>query len=153
MSSRRKSRECALQMLFQWEINSYPPDEIRKAFWQQNPSDPETRRFAEDLFRLFLENQEGIDETISRHAQNWHLERMPGVDRNTMRVAVAELLSSETPRAVILDEAIEIARRFSTDDSSNFVNGVLDAIVRELQGQDGNTEEAPAPEVLAEEPG
>ena len=133
MSSRRKAREWALQMLFQQDLNEVTAEELLELFWEVNPGDPEEREFAELLFKTTLENRSHIDELIRRHAQHWRLERMAAVDRNVLRVAVSELLYTETPHAVVIDEAIEIARRFSTTESSQFVNGILDAIREEME--------------------
>ena len=128
MSSRRKARELALQMLFQQDLNKVAAEEVLELFWEVHPADPENRKFAELLFEVTLENRSHIDELISRHAQHWRLERMAAVDRSLLRLAVSEFLYTETPQVVVIDEAIEIARRFSTAESSQFVNGILDAI-------------------------
>ena len=133
MSSRRKAREWALQMLFQQDLNEVTAEDLLELFWEVNPADPEEREFAELLFKTTLENRSHIDELIRRHAQHWRLERMAAVDRNVLRVAVSEFLYTETPQAVVIDEAIEIARRFSTAESSQFVNGILDAIREEME--------------------
>ncbi len=132
MSSRRKAREFALQLLFQEDLSSVTPEEILEIFWEVNPVDPENREFAEFLFRKASEHRSLIDDLIGRHAQHWRLERMTAVDRNILRMAVSEFLYAETPQVVVLDEAIEIARRFSTSDSTQFVNGVLDAVREEI---------------------
>jgi N utilization substance protein B len=120
-------------MLFQQDLNEVRAEDLLELFWEANPADPEEREFAELLFKGTLENRPHIDELISRHAQHWRLERMAAVDRNVLRVAVSELLYTETPQAVVIDEAIEIARRFSTAESSQFVNGILDAIREEME--------------------
>jgi N utilization substance protein B len=133
MSSRRKARELALQILFQQDLNQGTAEELLELFWQVHPADPEAREFAELLFKAALENRDHIDELIRGHAQNWRLERMAAVDRNVLRLALGELLYTETPHAVVIDEAIEIARRFSTTESSQFVNGILDAIREEME--------------------
>ncbi len=132
MSSRRKERELALQLLFQQDFSHLTVEEILEIFWEVNPVDPEDREFAELLFRKASEHRSLIDELIGRHAQHWRLERMPAVDRNILRLAVSEFLYAETPQIVVIDEAIEIARRFSTSDSTQFVNGVLDAVREEI---------------------
>ncbi len=132
MSSRRKAREWALQMLFQQDLNEVIAQELLELFWEGNPADPEEREFAELLFKTTLENRSHIDELIRRHAQHWSLERMAAVDRSLLRLAVSEFLYTETPQVVVIDEAIEIARRFSTAESSQFVNGILDAIREEI---------------------
>lgn len=133
MSSRRRARELALQLLFQQDLNQFTPDEILEVFWQVNPADPENRKFAEFLFRNAFDNRAQIDDLIRKHAEHWRLERMAAVDRNILRMAVSEFLYGETPQIVVIDEAIEIARRFSTKESTQFVNGILDAIREEIQ--------------------
>ncbi len=133
MSSRRKARELALQLLFQQDLNEVAAEEVLELFWKVNPADPGNREFAELLFRTTLENRSHIDELIRRHAQHWRLERIAAVDRNILRVAISEFLYTETPHVVVIDEAIEIARRFSTAESSPFVNGILDAIRKEME--------------------
>lgn len=138
MGTRRKSRELVMQMLFQVEIGKQTPDQVRKTFWAERKDvDDETRGFADDIFRVATEagRAEGanIDAMIEKHAANWRLERMAAVDRNLLRAAVAEMLGfPDTPRPVVINEAIEIARKFSSPESVNFINGVLDSIAREM---------------------
>lgn len=138
MGTRRKSREMALQMLFQAEMGKQTPEEVRSSFWKERSDvDEETRGFADDLFRIATDESsartEGIDSLIQKHAQNWRLERMAAVDRNLMRAAVAEMLGyPKTPRPVIINESLEIARKFSSPESVNFINGVLDSIAKEI---------------------
>lgn len=133
MASRRKAREFALQLLFQEDVAGTPIEEIAE-FWGSHRTDWETREFAEKLFRVYVDNRESVDETIRRHTRNWRLDRMAVVDRNILRMAVAEFFAGDTPAVVVIDEAIEVARKFSTRDSSEFVNGVLDSIRKEIQG-------------------
>ena len=133
MSSRRKAREFALQLLFQQDLASQSLKEVTSLFWKLNPADETTREFAEFLFHEALRNQKKIDTMIRRHTLHWRLERMAAVDRNILRMAVAEFLCAETPKVVVIDEAIEIARKFSGDEATEFVNGVLDAIRSELE--------------------
>lgn len=134
MGTRRKSRELAMQMLFQGDLGKQKPDEVEKLFWDSRDDvDDETRGFADDLHRLATQREEEVDGLIQKHAQNWRLERMPVVDRNLLRAAVAEMLGyPKTPAAVIINETLEIARRYAAPESLNFLNGVLDAIGREL---------------------
>ena len=134
MGTRRKSRELVLQMLFQADMGKQSPDLVRKTFWAQRQDvDEEVRGFAEDLFRVASDRLEEIDGLIGKHAQHWRMERMAAVDRNVLREAVAEFLGyPKTPRAVVINEAIEIARRFSTPESVTFINGVLDSVGKEL---------------------
>ena len=133
MASRRKARELTLQLLFQEEMTHYEAEEIRETFWESTPTDQPTREFAELLFRQYLENRGGIDRRISEHAENWRLERMAAVDRNILRMAVCEFLYTDTPQIVIIDEAIEIARKYSGEESTEFINGILDAIRGNLE--------------------
>ncbi len=134
MGSRRKSRELAMQMLFQGDLGKQKPDEVEKLFWDaRDDVDDETRGFADDLHRLATRRDEEIDGLIQKHAQNWRLERMPVVDRNLLRTGVAEMLGfPATPAAVVINETLEIARRYAAPESIHFLNGVLDAIGRQL---------------------
>lgn len=134
MGTRRKSRELCLQMLFQWDMGKQTPEQVRKTFWDERASvEPDTRGFAEDLFKVATERQAEINELIQKHAQHWRMERMAAVDRNVLRASVAEFLAyPATPRPVIINEALEIARKFSTPESVTFINGVLDSVAKEL---------------------
>jgi N utilization substance protein B len=136
-SGRRKSRELAMQMLFQADIGRQTPDEVRATFWKAGDEvELEVRGFAEDLFRVAEEKQEQIDALISAHSAHWRIERMPAVDRNLLRMAVAELLAfKSTPFPIVINEALEIGRRYSAPESINFLNGVLDSIARDLIGK------------------
>jgi transcription antitermination protein NusB len=135
MGTRRKSRELALQMLFQADLGRQDAEQVRRTFWSEHNSVPEdVREFSEDLFRLASDRSQEIDGLIERHAENWRMDRMAAVDRNLLRAAVAELLGfPATPRAVVINEALEIARRFSSPESVQFINGVLDSVGRELE--------------------
>jgi transcription antitermination protein NusB len=135
--SRRKSRELAMQMLFQADIGKQTPDQVRATFWKSvDVVDPEVRGFAEDLFRSALERQEQIDELIAVNSRHWRIERMPAVDRNLLRMAVGEMLGfKSTPFPIVINEALEIARRYSAPESINFLNGILDAIAHGLIGK------------------
>jgi transcription antitermination protein NusB len=130
---RRKGRELAMQMLFQADMGKQNPDEVRKTFWKaRDEVEPETRGFAEDLFRVATARDAEIDATIERHSANWKLSRMSSVDRNVLRMAVAELSGFPgTPAPIVINEALEIAKRYSSPESINFLNGVLDAIAKE----------------------
>src|SRR6201997_4227177 len=135
MGTRRKSRELALQMLFQSDMGHQNANEVRHTFWaERNGVTPDVRGFAEDLFRLATDRAEEIDKIIERHTQHWRMDRMAAVDRNILRAAVAEFLGyPQTPRAVVINEAIEIARKFSSPESIQFINGVLDSVGRDLE--------------------
>ncbi|RRA48695.1 transcription antitermination factor NusB [Acidipila sp. EB88] len=129
---RRKSRELAMQMLFQADVGKQTPEQVRKSFWEARDAvEPDVRGFAEDLYRVATVKEEEISDLITKHAQNWRLERMPAVDRSVLRMAIAEMLGfSATPPPIVINEALEIARRFSAPESINFLNGVLDAVAR-----------------------
>lgn len=136
MPSRRKSRERALQMLFLWDVNRESAERSSAAYYdlveQSEPVKPRRDPFADTLFRGVIDSRAELDERITRHAEHWRIERMAAVDRNILRMAVCEMAKLETPPAVAIDEAIELARRFSNEESAQFVNGVLDAIRRDL---------------------
>lgn len=135
MGTRRKSRELVLQMLFQADMGRQKADDVRRTFWHERDDvDHEVRGFAEDLFRVASDRTSEIDLLIEGHAENWRMERMAAVDRNVLRAAVAELLAfPTTPRAVVINEALEIARKFSSPESVQFINGVLDSVGRDLE--------------------
>lgn len=131
MGSRRKSRELALQMVFQHDMTGMSPDEIFPGFDDLLKAPAETRAYAEMLVRGTVEHRNEIDRLIVKQAENWRIERMPIVDRCLLRVAIFEMIHCpDTPAAVVIDEALEIAKRFSTPKSPQFVNGILDAIHR-----------------------
>ena len=134
MGTRRKSRELTLQMLFQSDMGKQAPDEVRKIFWaERKDTEEEVRGFADDLFRVAQERVAEIDAIIERHAQRWRMDRMAAVDRSILREAVAEFLAyPATPKAVVINEALEIARKFSSPEAVNFINGVLDSVGNEL---------------------
>ena len=123
-----------MQMLFQADLGKQTPDQVRATFWKSvDQTEPEVRGFAEDLFRSAIANQEQIDELIAANSRHWRLERMPGVDRNLLRMAVGEMLGfKSTPFPIVINEALEIARRYSAPESINFLNGILDAIAHSL---------------------
>jgi transcription antitermination protein NusB len=134
MGTRRKSRELALQMLFQADMGRQSSEQVRKTFWSERQDLEEgVRGFADDLFRTGMERSGDIDAAIEKHAQHWRMERMAAVDRNVLRTAVAEFMAyPKTPRPVIINEALEIARKFSTPESVTFINGVLDSVAKDL---------------------
>lgn len=130
---RRKARELAMQMLFQADIGKQSPEQVRKTFWAAREEDEQdVRGFAEDIFRVASARLEEIDALIEQHSANWRIQRMAAVDRNVLRMAVAEIIGFPgTPAPIIINEALEIARRYSGPDAINFLNGVLDAIARQ----------------------
>ncbi|QEE29407.1 transcription antitermination factor NusB [Terriglobus albidus] len=134
--TRRKGREMAMQMLYQSDLGKQTPEQVRKVFWssrEEKEVDEEARGFAEDLFRVATERQDEIDKLIEGHSARWKLERMAVVDRNLLRMATGELLAFRaTPAPIIINEALEIGRKYSAPESINFLNGVLDAIAKEV---------------------
>jgi len=144
MSLRSKSREFALQMLFQWEMGRQDPKRLETAFWKGARAEPATRDFANQLFEGTAADTAGLDALIEGHADNWRVGRMSAIDRAILRLAAYELTRKSTPPKVILDEAIELAKRFSGDEAAPFVNGVLDAIARSLREAPAKKEEGSA---------
>jgi transcription antitermination protein NusB len=134
MGTRRKSRELTMQMLFQGDLGKQNPAEVQKLFWASvTDVDDETRGFAEDLYRIATSRGPEIDALIELHSQNWRLERMPLVDRNLLRAGIAEMLGyPKTPAAIVINESLEVARRYAAPESIHFLNGVLDAVARDL---------------------
>lgn len=138
MGKRTKARECAVQMLYQWDITREPMDRVAGLFWQVRTSTDETRARAEVLARGAQGQVDRLDEAIAKAATNWRLERIAGVDRNILRIATYELMMEpQTPSSVVIDEAVELAKRFGEVDSPPFVNGVLDAIKSAVRGEPG----------------
>jgi transcription antitermination protein NusB len=137
MGARRKARELALQMLFQHDMSGNDPDMITSTFEELQKSKANTKEFATKIFRGTVQHLPEIDEMITVQAENWRLSRMAVVDRNIIRMSVYEFLyENDTPKLVIIDEAIEIAKKFGTQKSSQFINGILDGILKRynLQG-------------------
>ncbi len=140
---RRKARELALQLLYQNDLAGTSPDEMFA--WTQEYTDaaPEVQEYAARLVLGALERRDEIDALLGERSEHWRLGRMPAVDRNLLRLGLYELLfEPETPHAVVIDEAVEIAKKFSTPSSGPFVNGVLDGIRR---ARFGATREAHTP--------
>jgi len=132
MASRRRARQRALQILFLWDARGQPVDEAIDAYYDALYSEekPERDPFVADLVRGTVEHSAAVDNLISKHAEHWRIERMPAVDRNILRLAAYEIMHGHTPAAVAIDEALELARKYSNEESVQFVNGVLDAIHR-----------------------
>jgi N utilization substance protein B len=131
MGARRKARELALQMLFQHDMAGNEPDMIIATFEDLQKSKPNTREFAVKIFRGTVDHLSELDDMIQAQAENWRLSRMAVVDRNIIRMSVYEFLhETDTPKLVIIDEAIEIAKKFGTQKSSQFINGILDGILK-----------------------
>ncbi len=143
MGARHSGREAALQMLFQMEASAASADEAVELFWRSfaADADPEGRAYADQAVHGVGEDRDLLDKHIAEASTHWRIERMARVDRNVLRLGTWELLKRlDVPRAVILDEAVELAKAFGTDDSSAFVNGVLNRIADAL----GRKDEEPA---------
>jgi transcription antitermination protein NusB len=131
---RRKAREYALQILYALDLNPAPTGDFLKVFWEMNETKPEIVEYTSILVKGTLSNQEKIDALISTHSSHWKIDRMPATDRNILRIGTYELLEEQTvPPKAVINEAIEIAKKFGTTDSATFINGVLDSIHQELQ--------------------
>lgn len=135
--TRHKARECALQMLFASDLVHNDCETLTNSYWKElgdTAIDDKTREFANTLACGTLKNVEAIDELIRTRAQHWRIERMAIVDRNVLRLAVFEFLHQDTPNGVAINEALEVARRFSTYEATQFINGILDAIRLDIEG-------------------
>jgi transcription antitermination protein NusB len=136
MGARRKARVCALQMLFQFDVTKPRVDELTKMYWDSFGEEfgEVDEEFASRLALGTISHIESIDELIKQRAENWRISRMAIVDRNILRLAIYEFLyEDDTPKTVVINEALEIARRFSTFEATQFINGILDAIKRDLE--------------------
>ena len=148
MPSRHRSRERALQVLFQMDLCKQPVDEALSSYCDSlnpeagDPPDP----FMAMLVEGAAAQTEAIDRRISELSEHWRIERMPVVDRNILRLAIFELTGGLAPAPVVIDEALELARRFSGDESVAFINGILDAVLRGMPGQPEQQPPEPAPE-------
>jgi N utilization substance protein B len=136
MASRHRSRRRALQVLFEWDMRKDSIDHAISHYYdtlysEESETQPKPDRFMEELVRGTVEKSPGIDKLIESRAENWKLGRMAAVDRNILRLAIYELMQHTVPAPVVIDEAIELARQFSGDESLSFINGILDAVHRE----------------------
>ena len=136
MGLRRRARESALQMLFAADVTEVHPDELVRAYWAElgdEETDEPAREFATRVTVGVLAHLAELDERITLRAEHWRIARMAIVDRNVLRLAVYEFIYEQTPRTVVINEALEIARRFSTFEATQFINGILDAIKHDLE--------------------
>jgi len=150
MGSRRKARECALQMLFAADVAGTRGDQLARMFWSElsdGEVEPGAQEFATALALGALAHLDEVDDKIRSRAEHWRISRMALVDRNLLRLAVYEFLHEPTPRTVIINEALEIARRFSTWEATQFINGILDAIKRDIDRDSPEPESNTAPAV------
>lgn len=138
--ARSTAREAALQLLYALEASGETEGHVVQSFWRETPGDPEGRAYAEELFSGTLARLSEIDERIREASDNWRVERMSRVDRNVLRLGTYELMErSDVPRAVIIDEAIELAKRYGSEVSGKFVNGVLERVATEIGRRDADS--------------
>lgn len=137
--ARTTAREAALQMLYALEASGEGTEAVIRAFWRETPGDAEGREYADELVRGFATLREQVDEAVRAASDNWRLERMARVDRNVLRIATYELMDqSKVPRSVIIDEAVNLAKKFGTEESGKFVNGVLSRVADDLVRADAD---------------
>lgn len=137
MGVRRKGREAAFQLVYQLDLSGIPYQDAAGEFWAQMGVPKEARDFALNLVSGTIENMKDIDEMISRHSHHWKIHRMNSVDKSILRIGVFELmLCKDTPTKVIINEAIEIGKKYGTSESGAFINGILDKISKEVRGDD-----------------
>jgi transcription antitermination protein NusB len=132
MTLRRKSREFALQMLFEWDMTRQEPARVEKLFWKSARAAESTRDFANELFEGTVAQVGEIDAMVAKLAENWRLDRLAAIDRNILRLAIYEMRAGTAPPRVIIDEALELAKKFSSAEAPAFLNGVLDAALKSL---------------------
>lgn len=125
-SLRTKSREFAMQMLFQWDMSNQEPLRLESNFWKSAKAAAQTRTYANQLFEGAAHDSRALDELISKYAANWRLDRLAAIDRAILRLALHEMRTTDTPAKVVINEAVELAKKFSSEESSGFVNGILD---------------------------
>jgi N utilization substance protein B len=133
MTLRRKSREFALQMLFQWDMTRQDAKRIERNFWKSARAEERTRNFANQLFEGAVALAGEIDALVAKLSENWRLDRLATVDRGILRLAISELRLGTAPPKVVIDEALELAKKFSSEESPAFLNGVLDAAYKNLE--------------------
>lgn len=135
MSLRHKSREFALQMMFQWEIGHQEPSRLEDGFWRIARAEKTTKEFANRLFEGAVTSAAELDALVAAKTENWRPERIAVIDRAILRLAAYELREGKTPPKVVLNESIELAKTFSSEEAAGFINGVLDALLRSLKEQ------------------
>jgi N utilization substance protein B len=133
MTLRHKSREFALQMLFEWDVTRQEPARVESLFWKSAHAAESTRQFADQLFEGAVAQAVSIDQLVEKLAENWRLDRLAGVDRSILRLAIYELRFGTAPPKVVIDEALELAKKFSSAEAPAFLNGILDAAYKSVQ--------------------
>jgi transcription antitermination protein NusB len=124
-----------MQMLFQWDMSEQEPAKLEAKFWRGAKAAESTRTFANSLFEGAARETAALDKLIKQHAQNWRFERMAAIDRAILRLAIHELRATNTPAKVVLNEAVELAKKFSSEEAGAFVNGILDAVHKSLKNK------------------
>ena len=132
MTLRRKSREFALQMLFEWDMAHKKPGRVKQNFWRAAKATDSTRAFADQLFEGAVAQSAAADELVGSLSENWRFERLAAVDRNILRLAIYEFRSGTAPVKVVIDEALELAKKFSSAEAPAFLNAILDAAQKAL---------------------
>jgi transcription antitermination protein NusB len=135
VSLRTKSREFAMQMLFQWDMSQQLAEKLELNFWKSAKAAAQTRTFANQLFEGASHDATALDELIARHASNWKLERIASIDRAILRLALHEIRATDTPAKVVINEAVDLAKKYSSEDAGGFVNAILDAYHKSLQAK------------------
>jgi transcription antitermination protein NusB len=133
MTLRHKSREFALQMLFEWEMTRQDPSRIEGNFWKTARAADTTRKFAHELFAGAVAQAGAADALVEEVSENWRLERLAAIDKSILRLAIYELRFGTAPPKVAIDEALELAKKFSSEEAPAFLNGVLDAALKKLE--------------------
>src|SRR5271168_2551843 len=149
MSLRSKSREFAMQMLFQWDMSQQAPVKLEATFWKSAKAADSTRAFANRLLEGATKELAVLDELITRLATNWRFERLSAIDRAILRLGVYELRFTDTPHKVVMNECVELAKKFSSEDAGSFVNGILDAVHKEAAVKRGDAVSTAAAEKAA----
>jgi len=124
-----------MQMLFQWDMSQQDPAKLEARFWKSAKAADQTRAFANQLFEGAAKEVKALDEIIAKHCENWRLERLAAIDRAILRLGIHELNAGDTPAKVVLNEAVDLAKKFSSEESGAFVNGVLDSVLKSLQAK------------------
>jgi N utilization substance protein B len=121
-----------MQMLFQWDMSQQDPAKLETIFWKGAKGAAQTRTFANQLFEGAARDARELDEIIAKHAANWRLERISTIDRAILRLAMHEMRATDTPAKVVINESVELAKKFSSDEAGSFVNGILDTYRKSL---------------------
>jgi transcription antitermination protein NusB len=139
-SLRTKSREFAMQMLFQWDMSNQEPLRLESNFWKSAKAAAQTRTYANQLFEGAAHDSQALDELISKYAANWRLDRLAAIDRAILRLALHEMRTTDTPAKVVINEAVELAKKFSSEESGGFVNGILDTFRKTMPDGESSPE-------------